>query len=205
MWVVKLGGSLLRSGSLDKWLELIVKNGAGKLVIVPGGGVFAEQIRKLQRSWGFDDKAAHHMAMLAMEQYASLLQSRAPELTLIDNAGDLVDALEQQQLPVWLPVAMASRCGTLPQSWDVSSDSLALWLAERLKAQHLILIKSVQADGMSLRKLAAVGRVDSYFPQLAGHSKTSIWWLENGQSEYFSQVLKDRLALPDCCTPVRPD
>ena len=56
MWVIKLGGSLLSSESLKEWLSVIVKHGAGKLVIVPGGGIFADKVRDEQQKWKFDDK-----------------------------------------------------------------------------------------------------------------------------------------------------
>ena len=61
MWIIKLGGSLLSSGSLKEWLSIIVEFGAGKLVIVPGGGIFADQVRNAQQKYKFDDKTAHQI------------------------------------------------------------------------------------------------------------------------------------------------
>ena len=103
MWVIKLGGSLLSSGSLNKWLSIIVEFGKGKLVIVPGGGSFADQVREAQKKWRFDDKAAHHMALLAMEQTAHLLKSIDPDLYLADSIEDIGEIVNLNKVPVWLP------------------------------------------------------------------------------------------------------
>ncbi|MCG8046554.1 MAG: hypothetical protein N0C89_17320 [Candidatus Thiodiazotropha endolucinida] len=71
MWVVKLGGSLFNSADLRDWLAVLAK--AGSLVIVPGGGPFADQVRLAQRLWQIDDSSAHLMALLAMEQFGRML------------------------------------------------------------------------------------------------------------------------------------
>ena len=45
MWVVKIGGSLLGSPELERWLEVAAKFSDGNIIIVPGGGVFANAVR----------------------------------------------------------------------------------------------------------------------------------------------------------------
>ena len=76
MWVVKLGGSLCEqapeTSPLRDWLDLLVCEGAGRVVIVPGGGKFADAVRGAQAQWCFDDLTAHNMALLAMSQTAPL-------------------------------------------------------------------------------------------------------------------------------------
>ena len=69
MWVVKLGGALERDGDLRAVLDTLAGAGAGRLVIVPGGGTFADLVRERQRNWRFDNGTAHAMAVLAMAQY----------------------------------------------------------------------------------------------------------------------------------------
>ena len=49
MWVVKIGGSLLGSPELERWLEVVAKHGDGKIIIVPGGGLFANAVRDAQK------------------------------------------------------------------------------------------------------------------------------------------------------------
>ena len=42
--VVKLGGSVVRSSELQSWLDAIAQ-GAGRIVVVPGGGALADEVR----------------------------------------------------------------------------------------------------------------------------------------------------------------
>ena len=45
MWVVKIGGSLSHDPMLRKWLVELCEVGGGRVVIVPGGGDFADKVR----------------------------------------------------------------------------------------------------------------------------------------------------------------
>ena len=78
MWVVKLGGSLQSFPGLRDWVRLIAEQGGGRVVLVPGGGQFADAVRAAQRTAGFDDRTAHGMALFAMEQYGLMLAALAP-------------------------------------------------------------------------------------------------------------------------------
>ena len=66
MWVVKLGGSLLNTCDLQATLIQLADHGAGQLVIVPGGGVFVEQVRYLQKELCIDDVTAHLPPRIAL-------------------------------------------------------------------------------------------------------------------------------------------
>ena len=70
--VLKLGGSYAFSPHLKDWLDAIAAC-AGCAVVVPGGGPFADAVRMAQPRMGFDDRAAHEMAVLAMDQYGCAL------------------------------------------------------------------------------------------------------------------------------------
>ena len=72
MWVVKLGGSLNSDPVLPQWLELLAELGGGRVIVVCGGGAFADEVRRAQAHWHFDDLPAHNMAVLAMAQTAYL-------------------------------------------------------------------------------------------------------------------------------------
>ena len=56
----------------------------------------------------------------------------------------------------------------LPASWDVTSDSIALWLAHVRGASNLTLLKAVSPleKTSNLDKLLALGWVDPFFPRL---------------------------------------
>lgn len=167
MWVVKLGGSLLNSPHLDNWLAVCARHG-GQLVIVPGGGPFADAVRDAQRLRPFSDPVAHHMALLAMQQYGLLLADLHPGLVPVANAPALRIALRTGQTPVWLPATMALADPDIEQSWRVTSDSLALWLARRLNAERLVLVKSVTPPpAASLTALVQAELVDAAFAEYA--------------------------------------
>lgn len=190
MWIIKLGGSLLRSGHLQQWLSMIVTYGHGKLTIVPGGSIFAEHIRTVQQQWQFTDRSAHNMALLAMEQYAHLLQSYAPQLCLVDCLEDIQKAINAKQLPVWLPSKMLTKRCDIPSNWETSSDSLALCLANELGAQHMMLIKSLTMGNMNARQLSAHAMLDKHFPTLMETTNTNIWWLDYNHINVLQELLK---------------
>ncbi len=89
MWVVKIGGSLSHDPALREWLTQLWEVGGGRVVIVPGGAEFADTVRQYQIEWGFDDLAAHNMCLLAMAQYAILMQGVLPELVLASSEENI--------------------------------------------------------------------------------------------------------------------
>jgi len=190
MWVIKLGGSLLSSGSLNEWLSIIVEYGASKLVIVPGGGIFADKVREAQQKWKFDDKAAHQMALLAMEQYAYLLKSYAPNLGLVGSIEGIEKAISQNQVPVWLPSKMINTGKDISVNWNITSDSLALCLAEQLNAEHVMLVKSLNANNLSARQLSKSEMVDKDFPEFVKKSESAVWWLAQNDMGALENLLK---------------
>jgi 5-(aminomethyl)-3-furanmethanol phosphate kinase len=159
--ILKLGGSLARGGRLREWLDAI-RSQTRRLVIVPGGGPFADVVRRLQGEIGFDDAAAHEMAMVAMSQFGRALQSLRSGFELTASLEAIGAALAAGRTPIWSPERMAV-AAKLPASWDITSDSLAAWLAGKLRAERLILVKHA-ASGGAARALAAAGVVDPAFP-----------------------------------------
>ncbi len=202
MWVIKLGGSLLLSGSLKKWLSIITELGAGKLVIVPGGGLFAEHVRNVQKEWKFDDKTAHQMALLAMEQYAHLLKSHAPVLDFSDSIEGIEKAVNLNQIPVWLPFKMITHCQELSSNWNLTSDSLALWLANQLNAEHTLLVKSLSASDMNSRQLSELGMVDEDFPEFVNKLESDLWWLDQNGMNDLKKLLKKNDKPEDYLKPI---
>lgn len=184
MWVVKLGGSLADyPDDLRRWLKALAEAGKGRMVIVPGGSFFADWVREAQKKWGFDDAAAHAMGLRAMEQYGLMLCGMQKDLIPTRTEAEIRKALQENQVPVWLPVqTLASE--DLPPSWDVTSDSLAAWLTKRLKAEHLVLVKScVLPNGkVEAAELSKNGIVDVAFPSLIQGAAFDTWLL--GRKDY---------------------
>jgi dihydroneopterin aldolase len=114
---------------------------------------------------GFDDRAAHRMGLLAMEQYGCAIASLDGRLMLADSLEAIRQCFAEGKVPVWLPVQTALRDAAIPQSWDVTSDSLAAWLAGRIGAVRLVLVKQIEAkdDMVRVADLAARNVVDKAF------------------------------------------
>ena len=163
--ILKLGGSQATSPHLLEWLTAIAGR-AGSIVIVPGGGPFADAVRDAQVAMRFDNAAAHDMAMMAMAQFGRALQSLNPALRLAASLGAIRRALREGEVPVWSPERMA-RAASLPESWELSSDSLAAWLADAVGAHRLLLVKHRRfaAQRIEVLDLVEDGVVDPLFPR----------------------------------------
>jgi 5-(aminomethyl)-3-furanmethanol phosphate kinase len=167
--VIKVGGSCAASLDLRRWIGAVAAC-AGRVVIVPGGGAFADAVRAAQRVMGFDDAAAHHMALLGMEQFGRALASFDARLSPVDSVAGLRRGLRDNKIPVWLPTRMTLDAADVPASWDVTSDSLSAWLAGRLGARRLVLMKQIDSPRDFADRLAARGIVDQAFPKFLAAS-----------------------------------
>ena len=175
--IVKLGGSHAFAAHLRPWLEEIA-NCAGRVVVVPGGGPFADCVRDSQLRMGFDDIAAHHMAIAAMVQYGMALASLQPGLVGAPSLRQINRLLRQNKVPIWLPVPMVHASFVdIPATWEVTSDSLSAWLAGRIGARNLILVKHGKFDAgkIGLGALVGAGVVDPRFGRFLAPSGARAW------------------------------
>jgi 5-(aminomethyl)-3-furanmethanol phosphate kinase len=175
LWVIKLGGSLHADPILKAWLDLLVEYGCGKVVIVPGGGNYADAVRDAQQRWKFGESIAHRMALLAMEQYALQLQAITPRLIIADTAVGITNSLRSGNVPIWFPSAMVLADPYIRATWGVTSDSLAAWLATHMQATNLVLVKSCPlGTDTSVVELANAGIVDACFADLVCDAKFQV-------------------------------
>lgn len=184
MWVVKLGGSLAEGERLPEWLALLATVGRGRVVVVPGGGRFADEVRTAQRHWQFDDVAAHNMAVLAMAQTAMMMRSLVGTLEPVLTTADVRRVLRRAGTALWMPMQALRDQPDELTSWDVTSDSLALWLARQLNAERLTLVKSCAVEPRwDVAEWAARGIVDAAFEPMARHAGLAIDVLSSDQVE----------------------
>ena len=190
LWVVKLGGSLWEAPELRCWLDLLAAGRAVHVVVVPGGGPFADAVREAQPRLGFGDRAAHRMALLAMEQYGTALADLEPRLT----PARTPDALRTLPTPtVWMPTPMAEGAD-VAESWDVTSDSLAVWLAETLGADCVVLVKSAPLPDQPLpvAGMVSAGLVDPALPGRMERYGGPVWCVARADHRRFSEALERR-------------
>jgi aspartokinase-like uncharacterized kinase len=187
MWVIKVGGSLLGSPELERWLEIFVKFSDGHITIVPGGGVFADAVRKSQKVSNISDACAHRLAVLAMDQFGLLLANMNPGLAIARTECEIDERTWQHRAIVWLPSTMVLADDSIPKSWDVTSDSIAAWLAEKLDAKYLILLKSDKPDKseLCLKMMTKDGVVDEAFSDFVSNKAFGRWMLKKTDFEHF--------------------
>jgi (4-(4-[2-(gamma-L-glutamylamino)ethyl]phenoxymethyl)furan-2-yl)methanamine synthase len=149
--VIKIGGGLLRTTALDAVLDVIRDVARERQVlIVPGGGPFADAVRDVDRRMHLTDDAAHWMAILAMDQYAHLIASRLPGSVVVHQRETIAAVLAEGHVPVIAPSDWLREADPLPHSWDVTSDSIAAWMTGQVGASSLILVKPPYANGADL-------------------------------------------------------
>lgn len=148
--VVKVGGSLGRWPGLKGLVDSIARcRGDKRVLVIPGGGVFADLVRAEHRRLRLTDSAAHQMALLAMDQYGLLLCDLAPQALPVSNLDSVGAVLRSGRLPILLPSWMLFRRDPFDHSWDVTSDSIAAYIGGLMRADTLLLLKRV--DGIFAR------------------------------------------------------
>ncbi|HZN88854.1 MAG TPA: hypothetical protein VFB44_07755 [Thermoleophilaceae bacterium] len=144
--VVKVGGGVAREAGDDALERLCRTIGeAGErhpLLVIPGGGAFADAVREHDARLALHAETSHRMAILAMDQFGWLLSDLIPggvpcvDITAARAAG------ARGRTPILLPAALLA-ADPLPASWEVTSDSIAAWVAGAAAAGRVVLVKPV--------------------------------------------------------------
>jgi len=150
--VVKVGGGLLsRAGAFELVTEALTAFTRGRrVVIVPGGGPFADAVRQMFKRIKIGEDAAHWMAVLSMDQYAYALAARIGGAVIVHEEADIAATIAAGRLPVLAPYRWLEAADPLPHSWEVTSDSIAAWVAGALGARRLVLIKPARGETKKL-------------------------------------------------------
>ena len=176
--LIKVGGSLLDWSELPRrLLQFLEKRRADepkfRPVLFCGGGPFAESVRRLDRTHRLGDFAAHRLAIQAMDLASTVLLCLLPGALGIDRAEALEGEMAPEDVPLLMPSMIldeieSRQASPLPPSWDVTSDSLAAWIASQLSARSLVLLKSASLPAGATRDLAArLKIVDPFFPLIS--------------------------------------
>lgn len=182
MWVVKLGGSLTADPVLPKWLDLLAQLGGGRVTIVCGGGGLADEVRRAQALWHFNELAAHNMAVLAMAQTAYQLHAMNPTLQLVARRAEIAGVLHKGGTAIWQPFELQRNAPDARTNWEATSDTIALDLARELNAERLVVVKSCPIDpSHTLAQLGAAGVLDEGFHRRARGAAFPIEILEKNE------------------------
>jgi 5-(aminomethyl)-3-furanmethanol phosphate kinase len=181
--VVKVGGGLSDSALPALCATLGELGKRHPLLVVPGGAVFGDAVRDADRRFGLSAATAHRMAILGMEQFGWLLSDLIPGAVRCADLTRIPAGRTAVLMPAGLPL------DALPASWQVTSDSIAAWVADRVGAGHLVLVKDV--DGLfadwpprgeplarlTVAELAALrpAGVDEHLPAVLAGTRFETW------------------------------
>ena len=137
MFVIKLGGSLTKDkkilANLCGEIEKLTKK--FDLLIVPGGGEFADIVREYDKKFNLPPEISHRMAVLAMDETGFLISGFFDD---DDNDND-------NKVKIFFPSKFLLELpeSELEHSWDVTSDSISAYIAGKLNAEKLIILTDV--------------------------------------------------------------
>ncbi|MGE4424713.1 MAG: hypothetical protein AB7D39_20600 [Pseudodesulfovibrio sp.] len=202
--VLKVGGSQSRHEELPALCAALAE--AGKrhpLLVVPGGGDFADGVRRCADRYPLSDSAAHWMAILAMDQYGLLLCDMISGSRPVRSLDEAAPIAGEGRVAVLLPHDWLRGEDPLPHSWDVTSDAIAAWVAGRAGSDRLVLVKDVDGlydaapaspdarliDEMDVSRLPGNGGVDRYLAQALKEAACETWVVNGRFPERVAQLL----------------
>ena len=202
--VVKVGGGLAREAgdaALRALCAAIAEAGARHpLLVVPGGGDFADTVRAHDRRFSLRPETAHRMAILAMDQLGWALADLIPGAT---RCTGLEGPVQEGAVSVLLPAGLLAERDPLPASWAVTSDSIAAWVAGSAGAGRLVLVKPVAGlyrawppagepiGRLTAEELAALGPagVDEHLPAALRAAGVETWVIDGREPARLAELL----------------
>ena len=133
-WVVKVGGSLFPEDAIEFCKALVGKNA----IVVCGGGDLVNKLREYDADIKFSDTAAHKTAILCMDILGMLIADKIDNAEAVYSVEDAKKVIADGKLPILLPSRLFEYLDPLEHSWDVTSDSISVYISWLLKSKILI-------------------------------------------------------------------
>jgi len=145
--VFKIGGKILEDNknlecTISQLKKLYKDNTLQKIIIIPGGGSYANFIRSIDKNLVLGDDLAHWMAIFSMDYNGKDLNRKFLDFECIDDFKNIQRA--KRISCIFLPYKYLRKKDELPHSWDVTSDSIAIYIANKLNLNECYLIKDVE-------------------------------------------------------------
>jgi 5-(aminomethyl)-3-furanmethanol phosphate kinase len=203
-WVVKIGGSLFPHHAM-KLLEALQGE---NILVICGGGEFANQIRGYDEKLHFSDDAAHETAILCMDIIGRLLADKLDCVEAVYSLNGAKKTLNEDKIPILLPSRLLNYLDPLEHSWKVTSDSLSFHISQIIHAKHLI---ATNVDGIytrkpsvkdaklineiSAKKLLSFGEtsIDAALPELLSHFGSNCYVVNGKYPERVLSIIKGRV------------
>ena len=132
--VVKIGGSLFPEYAIELANQL---KGTNSLIIL-GGGEFANLIRRYDCGMKFSDEANHWTAIDCMDIIAKLVNDKVDSARLAYTIDEANEISEDGFTPIFVVSQFLKAEDPFECSWDVTSDSIAAYVANLLNANLFI-------------------------------------------------------------------
>lgn len=210
-FVIKVGGSLSGSRLILRKLfeELAAVSKNHKLLVIPGGGPFADMVRRIYRKFKISDNVAHWMAILAMDQMGFFFSDFHPNIRVVDKIEE-ASKISRGLIPVLTPSRIMFDSDPLPHTWDVTSDSIAAYIAHITGTKKIFiltdvdgvftsnpksspdaeLIPRISAEELADKKMCT--SVDKIFPSLVSRYGLECLVLNGRYPERVTQALNNR-------------
>ena len=208
--IIKVGGSLASYPEKLRILctKLTELSREHKLIVIPGGGECADAVRRLDKRFTLSPAVSHRMAILTMDQYGLLLSELLPSSRIVSKLEHLQETLDLGKLPVFLPSNFLFSEDPLQNSWDVTSDSIAVYVAGQLHATRTLLVTDVDgvytcdpkksSEARLIKKLSASDllrmnkrtSVDKFVPKLLLQLQTECFVVNGFYPERVEAILK---------------
>jgi aspartokinase-like uncharacterized kinase len=212
--VIKIGGSLVEEPERLRALCTKLSEFAKKfaIVVVPGGGRFADVVRDFDQRFTLSSGISHRMAILGMDQFGLLLSQIIPDSCATYLLNDAKQLSEIRVVPIFLPSRLMFKEDPLENSWDVTSDSIAAYVAGRLRVAKVLLVTDVdgiftkdpkkhsgatlieQLSAEDLLKLNKRTSVDRYLPKLLLESQIDCYVVNGKHPERIEAILAGQQA-----------
>jgi len=147
--IVKIGGKILENkenleSTIAQFKHICENNIVQKIIIIPGGGTYANFVRRIDEKISIGDELSHWMAIFAMNCNGIELSQKYNDIKYFDNIRELKKSNER--IVIFLPYDFINQRDELLHTWDVTSDSIALYIAQHLGFKACFLIKDI--DGI---------------------------------------------------------
>jgi hypothetical protein len=185
---------------------------------VPGGGKFADAVREYDKKFKLPAEIAHRLAIVAMDQYGIVLSQLIPDSCMCNKLEDAQRFSKAGKVPIFFPSKMMFQDDALEASWDVTSDSIAAYIAEKLNAKKVVLITDVDgiftedpkthADAKLISEVSVadlLGReertsVDKYLPKLLSKSHVECYVVNGKHPQRIKALLSGEQTI---CTALK--
>ncbi len=169
--VIKVGGSLYDMPDLrDRLPRFLAALPSHHVVLVPGGGITADVVRRFHDLHQLDDEASHWLAVRCLAVNAHFLSTVLANSAVVERTNEVKPVLQAGKVGIFDVYQFAiddeQNRLRLPHTWGVTSDSLAIRIAESIEAAGLVLLKSVDIGSISWAEAGRRGFVDPFFGEI---------------------------------------